>query len=129
MNGVKKFSISVDPLRCARDQLETYHSACNMTSRVSKFFPGGVEGVRLHRKTLNATLLDSGVFKDYNSIVVHNAPGSHLDYLPIRNEFIFDRIKDCDLYGHTTEGVYLCFASDGDYLNAGTFDLLWAHPC
>lgn len=80
---------------------------------------------------MNGTLLDSGIFKGENSIVVHNAPGYQLEFSPLEGQFSFDQNAECSLYGQASnQGLYICVANSGDAILAGESQLSYPlHHC
>jgi hypothetical protein len=51
---------------------------------------------------------------------VYDAPGYHLEYSPLRENFSFNQSVDCFLEGQSSDqGIYICIASEEEYLTAG----------
>ncbi|KAI9779690.1 MAG: hypothetical protein M1839_007188 [Geoglossum umbratile] len=67
----------------------------------------------------NESLFSVGDYTDATAVVVHNAPGYHLEYSTIRSDYVFGD-GDCYTYGEAIgEGLRLCIASEGPDLYVG----------
>lgn len=104
---VSKYATGIEPAACTD----------NCTSI---FLPGGIEQARFLNTNLNKTLLEGGAFDGADAIILHNAPGYHLEFFPKDPTFSFNADTDCMLFGQSRgQGLYMCVASEGFTLIAG----------
>ncbi|KAL1841738.1 hypothetical protein VTJ49DRAFT_6652 [Mycothermus thermophilus] len=86
----------------------------------SSFLPGGIETARKIAPYLNMTLLEGGIFRDAETIKIHNAPGILLRFDNLGPDFDFDREKDCHTYGqHINDTLQVCIRPVNDSLAFG----------
>jgi hypothetical protein len=108
--GASNFVTGIDPVGC---------SGKNCTA---VFLPGGLQIARLLDIVngpgidLNATLLSKSP-----AVVVHNAPGYHLEFSPVDPDFTFDDSTECEIFGEERgQGLRLCIGSYNSAIVAGT---------
>lgn len=100
----------------------------------SAFLPGGIETARKLAPYLNTTLMEGGVFRDSETIQIHNSPGLLLRFDALPPSFDFDRTHECHTYGqHLNDTLQVCIRPVNGSLAVGTQQrtstcLLWANP-
>jgi len=96
--------------------------ACSGPECVSVFLPGSLEVARgLDYPNGTSLNLNDTVFNNAEVVMIHNAPGYQLDFYPVEEEFIFDKVQECMLFGQTRgQGLFMCISSKGPALVTGT---------
>jgi hypothetical protein len=90
----------------------------------SKFLPGGIETARKLGPFLNMTLLEGGVFRDSETIQIHNAPGILLRFDNLPASFDFDRKHECHTYGQQlNDTLQICIKPVNGSLAVGGYTL------
>jgi hypothetical protein len=95
---------------------------CNGLDCTSLFLPGSLDFLRIADKPdfQNRTAFGGDLPGDYTAVVVENAPGLQLEFLTLAKGYNFTD-KDCKVYGLSESGgLYICLASDGPSMLAGT---------
>jgi len=108
--GNGNFVTGIDPVACRGPDCQ------------SAFLPGSLQLAR-RLDHLNGTILNlnSTVFNNVDTILVHNAPGYQLDFYPVPEGFGFDRTRDCMTFGQTRgQGLFMCISSNNSEILAGT---------
>jgi hypothetical protein len=96
-------------------------AGCNENC-TSAFLPGGIETARKLGPYLNMTLLEGGVFRDSETIQIHNAPGILLRFDNLPDSFDFDRTRECHTYGqHLNDTLQVCIRQVDGSLAVGTY--------
>lgn len=111
--GSSNLVTGMDPITCGGD------SHCT-----SVFLPGGVFNSRRvipgAEPNLNLTLFSGDdLFSKYPALLIHNAPGYHVEFTPIDENFTFFR-NDCSMFA---QGLYLCIASYEAKIVAGELQI------
>jgi hypothetical protein len=86
----------------------------------SSFLTGGIETTRKLAPYLNMTLMEGGVFRNSETIQIHNAPGilPRFDNLPAT--FDSDRSQECHTYGeHLNDTLQVCIRAVNGSLAVG----------
>jgi hypothetical protein len=106
--GVTKFATRVDPLFCRGLDCEAI------------LLPGGVEQIRMFKKTLNETMLNTNKYVNHEALVTHDAPAIHLEFSALSSGYRFNWTNECLLTGqHNNQGIFTCVSYHEGAILAG----------
>lgn len=93
---------------------------CSGSDCTSFFLPGGLTLVRLANGGSNSTLYEGQQADGSSTVLVNNAPGYHLEFYPVAENYVFNSTADCAMYGGTSnEAIHICVAANGTQILAG----------